>query len=101
MSFAGTGQVAHALMRLCCFQVAIEEKIDPVGVLRSTHQEWAADAEGSSGAPNAQTGVATVAKRDRVQATISLQNVAGMLVRFGHQTLDAVRFLLRLDHTHG
>jgi hypothetical protein len=39
-----------------------------------------------------------VAKRDGVQGTVALQNATGMLVRFGHQTLEAVSFLVRLDH---
>src|SRR5438093_899744 len=101
MSFAGTGQVAHALMIIGSFHVAVENEFDPVSVLGSTHQERAADAKGSSGAPNAQTWVATMAKRDRVQATVTLQHVTGMLVRFGHQTLDALGFLIRLDHAYG
>ena len=36
-----------------------------------------------------------------MQATVALQNLARALVRFGYQPLDALGFLLRLDHAHG
>src|ERR1700738_2776739 len=36
-----------------------------------------------------------------MQPAVALQNFASMLVCFGHQTLDAMRFLIRLDHSHG
>ena len=101
VSFAGTSQVAHALVGVGRLHVAVKEEIDPIDVLRSAHQKRAANAKGSSGAANAQTWVATVAKRDGMQATVALQDVTGMFVRFGHQTLDALSFLVWLDHAHG
>ena len=58
VSFAGTGQVAHALVRFGSPHIAVEEEINPIDVLGSAHQKWAADAKGSSGAANAQTGIA-------------------------------------------
>src|SRR3954452_5204798 len=94
VSFAGASQVAHALVGVGSLHVAVEKEINPIDVLRSAHQKRAADAEGSRCAANAQTWVATVAKCDGMQATVALQNVTGMFVRFGHQTLDALSFLV-------
>src|SRR6266852_5598497 len=68
VSFAGTGQVAHALVRVGSLHVAVEEEINSIDVLGSAHQKRATDAKSPSGAANAQTWVAAVAKRDRVQA---------------------------------
>ena len=81
-------------------KLAVEEEINPIHILGSAHQKRAAEAKRSRGATNAQTGVATVAKRDGMQSAVALQNLAGMLVRFGHQALDASSFLFWLDHPH-
>src|SRR6266436_6729404 len=65
--------------------VAVKKELNPIDVFRSPHQKRAADAEGSSGAPNAQTGVATMAKRDGMQAAVAPQNLTSALVRFDHE----------------
>jgi hypothetical protein len=98
VSFARTGQVAHALVGIGSLHVAVQEEINPIDVFRSAYQERAADAKGASGATNAQTWIPTDTKRDGMQATVALQNVTRMLVRFGHQALDAVGFRIRFDH---
>src|ERR1700694_719579 len=81
--------------------VAVKKELNPVDVFGSPHQKRAADAKGSSGAPNAQTGVAAMAKRDGMQAAVALQNLTSVLVRFDHETLYALRFFVRLDDAHG
>ena len=39
VSFAGTGQVAHALVRVGGGEIALEEEVDAVKVLGSAHEE--------------------------------------------------------------
>src|SRR5438046_3172133 len=80
VSFACTGQVAHLLLPSGSLHVTVQEEINPIDVFRSAHQERAADAKGSSGAANAQTWIAAVAERHRVQATITLQDLASLLI---------------------
>src|SRR6266568_8117744 len=70
VSFARTGQVAHAFVSVGSLHIAIEEEVNPIDVLGAAHEKRAADAKSSSGAANAQTGVAAVAKGDGVQATV-------------------------------
>ena len=67
-------------MGISCFQVTVQHELDAVEVLRSAHQERAADAESARGAAYAQTGVATVAKRDGVQAAVAFENLARAFV---------------------
>src|SRR5260370_10566346 len=94
LSFASTGQVAHALVNVGRFHIAVEHELDAIEVLRSAHQKRAADAKSARRAADAQTGVAAVAKRDRVQAAIAFENLAGPLVGFAHQSFYPLGVLL-------
>jgi hypothetical protein len=101
VSFACTGQIAHLLLPGGSLHIAVQEKINPIDVFGSSHQERATDAKGSSRAANAQTWITAVAERNRVEATIPLQDLASLVICFGHQTLDAFGFRVGFDHPNG
>src|SRR5260370_42507153 len=88
LSFASTGEVAHALVNVGRFHIAVEHELDAIEVLRSAHQKRAADAKSARRAADAQIGVAAVAKRDRVQAAVAFENLTSALVSVRHQPLD-------------
>src|SRR5438105_10311141 len=55
LSLASAGQVAHALVCISSFQVAVEHELDAIQVFRSAHQERAAEAKGPRGADRKST----------------------------------------------
>src|SRR5439155_108197 len=101
VSFAGTGQVAHALVRVSSLHIAVKHELDAVEVFGSAHQERAADAESTRGAAHAQTGVAAMAERNRVETTVALENLARAFVSVRHRPFDPFGFLLWLDDAEG
>ena len=97
MSFASARQVAHALVAVRCFQIAVEDELDAVQVFGSAHQERAADAERARGAAHAQTGKAAMTERNRVETAVALDDLTRAFIPFRYQPFDALGFLLWLD----
>jgi hypothetical protein len=97
LSFAGTGQVAHALVSVGGFHVAVEHELDAVEVFGSAHQERAADAERARGAAHAQTGEAAMTERNRVETTVALEDLTRAFIPFCYEPFDPLGFLLWLD----
>src|SRR5438132_13222025 len=77
--------------------VAVQHKFDAIEVLGSAHEEWAADAERSSGTANAETGAPAVSKRDGMQPAVAFQDLSRSLVGLCDEVIDALSLLFRLN----